>query len=91
MKEGAGELRAGQGGASAKIAAAAKDYAGLLTGHIRKENSRLFPDAEKVLSPEKDADLVKGFEKIEEERIGPGKHEEFHALLDRLEQTYLKS
>ncbi len=90
MKAAAGELRAGESGASARIGAAAKEYAGLLTGHIRKENIRLFPEAEKVLGPEKDADLVKGFEKIEEERIGPGKHEEFHALLDRLERTYLK-
>lgn len=35
-------------------------------------------------------DLEKGFEKIEKEVIGPGRHEEFHRLLHRLEEEYLK-
>jgi len=88
MKEAAGDLRAGKDGASKLIGVAADEYAVLLSHHIQKENSRLFPDAEKALGPEKDAGLMAAFEKIEEERIGPGRHEEFHALLDRLERAY---
>jgi hypothetical protein len=31
---------------------------------------------------------LKGFEKIEEERIGVGKHEEFHGLIKKLSGIY---
>jgi len=34
-------------------------------------------------------ELFEGFEKIEEERIGVGKHEVFHALLKTLSGIYL--
>jgi hypothetical protein len=37
----------------------------------------------------KDNELFEAFEQLEKERIGPGKHEEFHALLNRLEHEYL--
>jgi hypothetical protein len=32
----------------------------------------------------------KGFERIEEQKIGVGKHEEFHKMIDQLESAYLK-
>ena len=32
--------------------------------------------------------LYEGFEKIEEERIGTGKHEEFHKLMHNLKEIY---
>ena len=35
-------------------------------------------------------ELLKGFERVERERIGEGKHEEFHALLDQLREIYLR-
>jgi len=68
----------------------ARNYIALLTQHIDKENNVLFPMAEKVLSKETQEQLVEGFEKIEEERIGPGTHEEFHKLLHHLQEVYLK-
>ncbi len=34
--------------------------------------------------------LLQGFEKLEVERIGVGKHEEFHKLLHKLQDIYLK-
>ncbi len=84
------EYKAHHGDASARIASAARDYVKLLTQHIRKEERVLYPIAEGKLSTEKDAELVEAFEKLEHERIGSGKHEEFHSLLHHLERAYLE-
>jgi hemerythrin-like domain-containing protein len=66
------------------------NYISLLDQHIEKENNVLFPLAEKQLSEGKLAELLKGFEMIETEKIGVGKHEEFHKMIDHLESAYLK-
>jgi len=67
----------------------ARSYIHLLSQHIQKENMILFPMAERVLSDEQKSELSGGFEKIEEEKVGHGKHEEFHALLSELKTRYL--
>lgn len=64
------------------------EYAALLTQHIAKENTVLFPMADAKLDAAKDAELFKAFERLENERIGPGKHEHFHELLHRLNDKY---
>ncbi|MBP6964949.1 MAG: hemerythrin domain-containing protein [Armatimonadetes bacterium] len=82
-------LREGASGAASAFADAAHGYARLLGEHIEKENDVLFTIAESRLTPEQHARLAEGFEQIEQERIGPGVHERYHALLDRLRDTYL--
>lgn len=64
-------------------------YASLLSQHIDKENNILYPMAESVLSEDKDKELVDAYEEFEREHIGPGKHEELHQVLHRLEHEYL--
>jgi hemerythrin-like domain-containing protein len=76
--------------AAAAIAQNAQDYIALLTDHINKENNILFAMADDRLSEKAQEELFDGFEKIEASRIGAGKHEEFHALLHKLEDLYLK-
>jgi hypothetical protein len=34
--------------------------------------------------------MSKGFDRIEEQKIGVGRHEEFHKMIDKLENVYLK-
>ncbi len=75
-------------GARHRFAAAARAYASLLEQHIEKEQGVLFAMAERVLTPEQDAILYEGFEAIERDRIGPGKHQEYHALMDALARKY---
>ncbi|MGC9022740.1 MAG: hypothetical protein ACP5J5_06465, partial [Dissulfurimicrobium sp.] len=41
------------------------------------------------LDTAKDSELVKAFERLENERIGAGKHEEFHEFLHELDHEYL--
>ena len=65
-------------------------YAALLTDHIRKENTLLFPIADKELSAQQKASIENRFENLERDVIGPGKHEEYHGWLSNLEAIYLK-
>lgn len=67
----------------------ANDYVTLLTFHIDKENNVLFPMAEKHLPKSKMVELKKGFDRIEKDKIGAGKHEYYHQMLDALKKEYL--
>jgi hemerythrin-like domain-containing protein len=90
MKDAFTRSKTGAAHAAADFTRSARDYISLLNQHIEKENGILFPLAEKQLPEAKLAELLKGFETIELEKIGAGKHEEFHKMLDQLENFYLK-
>lgn len=79
-----GDLQATEG-----IVENAQGYINLLRQHIDKEDNILYMMADMHLTEKQQRDLLKGFEKIEAEKIGPGKHEEFHQLLDNLKKIYL--
>jgi hemerythrin-like domain-containing protein len=83
------EYRAGGVSGGSGFVQEALGYSALLEQHIDKEDNVLFPLAEKKLSAAQQAELSSGFEKIEVEKIGAGRHEEFHKMLDRLERLYL--
>jgi hemerythrin-like domain-containing protein len=65
----------------------ARGYANLLRQHIIKEDSVLFRIADDRLSDQVKTDLQKGFDRIEQEKIGQGRHEAFHRMLDELGQA----
>jgi hemerythrin-like domain-containing protein len=67
---------------------ASRKYVALLTQHIQKENQVLFVMADTKLSEIQQEKLFDEFEKLEEEKIGLGRHEEFHKLLDELAGIY---
>ncbi|HSM74258.1 MAG TPA: hemerythrin domain-containing protein [Desulfobacterales bacterium] len=79
-----GDQRAGAG-----IQRIVREYVDLLNQHIAKEDNVLFPMADDRLEARQDAVLFEAFEQLERERIGAGKHEAFHALLDQLQGIYL--
>ena len=66
----------------------AEDYINLLRAHIEKENNVLFRIAEQHLSTEQKNELAEGGERIEQERVGVGRHEAFHKMLDNLLEKY---
>lgn len=80
----AGDLEAGQ-----QIVKNAKSYISLLKDHIEKENNILYEIADMHLSPRQQSDITKQFDKIEKERVGKGKHEQFHKMLNKLQKIYL--
>ena len=90
MADATAKYKAGDRKAAPVIASNARNYIALLTQHIEKENRVLFPMADSHLSAEKQESIFEAFEKIEVEKIGVGKHEEFHHLLDNLSAVYLK-
>jgi hemerythrin-like domain-containing protein len=71
------------------INSSSADYVELLRNHIDKENHILFMMADKVLDASEQSKIFDAFEKLEVEKIGIGKHEEFHSLLKKLKNIYL--
>ncbi len=67
---------------------AARAYAQLLLAHIEKENTVLFPMAERLLSPEQQTQLAHAFDAHEDQVMGPGQHEALHATLKKLLAKY---
>lgn len=57
-----------------------KEYTGLIRAHIAKENNMLFAGSSKMLAPEKQEQLLRGFSHIEHEELGKGFHEKYHAI-----------
>jgi len=80
--------RFAQGDTQAKgeLIAAGRGYIQLLSTHILKEDTILFPMADSLLPPEEQDRLVQAFEEIERTRLGPGVHEQYHHMLDELEK-----
>ncbi|MPM31183.1 hypothetical protein SDC9_77737 [bioreactor metagenome] len=83
------DFRNGNKEAASAIALNALSYTFLLRNHIEKENNVLFKMADEILNENEQELIAEEFEKIEVERIGLGKHEEFHALLKSLKSIYL--
>jgi hemerythrin-like domain-containing protein len=89
MSEAAAKLVRGDRSASSQFVQNARSYIELLLEHIEKENEILYPMADSSIPEQTQEELLADFEKVEEERVGHGKHEEFHRLLDHLREIYL--
>jgi hemerythrin-like domain-containing protein len=74
-----GAYRPGDAASGGRLAAAARAYADLLRRHIDLETQELFPATEALAAD--DHAIAEGFERIEEERIGPGTHERLHGMI----------
>jgi hemerythrin-like domain-containing protein len=84
------KIKSGDNRAAGALKESAVAYVDLLRRHIEKEDNVLFPIAAAQFSDETLAHLEIDFERLEKEEIGPGRHEEYHAMLDRLQEKYLK-
>jgi hemerythrin-like domain-containing protein len=83
------QLKDGDNSFMPKLVKAINSYATLLKAHIQKENNILYPMGDRLISDQLQTELLGKFEELEEERIGAGKHEEFHELLKKLKGIYL--
>lgn len=88
--EGRGYVRQMKEAQGKEFVEPARNYINLLTQHIDKEDNILYMIADMHLAEEKQKGLLEQFEKVEKEKIGEGKHEEFHKLLEKLSNVYLK-
>ena len=73
---------------SAELLQTAKRYVEIFRTHIRKENGFLFPEARQSLSPDEKQFMGAKFQRLEEERIGKGRHEEFHRMIEIFAKSY---
>ena len=89
MTEAFEGFKKGEHFSGAHIVEYAKKYIALLKQHIDKEDTVLYPMGDARIANEKDKELLAGFSRIENERIGSGKHEQFHAMIDMLKNIYL--
>jgi len=89
LSDAVNKYKTGDRTISDKIVENARNYIALLTPHINKEDNILYLMADMRVPKEKQDELLAEFEKVETERMGPGKHEEFHRLLHNLKEIYL--
>jgi hemerythrin-like domain-containing protein len=79
-----GRMNRGDEQGAVELVNTINDYIQLFRTHIRKENGILFPEAREILSNSDRQDMGREFEKLEEERIGKGRHEAFHRMIEDL-------
>lgn len=89
LKEAVDKYKNGDQSAVPAIIENARGYITLLKQHIEKEDTVLYVMANTALSEATDQKLLEEFDRLEYERIGAGKHEEFHKLIDKLSDIYL--
>ena len=89
LGEAVADFKAGNSAASKIIVEHARAYIALLSQHIDKEDTILYPMADKYIPKPVQVKLLEEFDTIEKERIGEGRHEEFHKLLKHLKSLYL--
>ncbi|MGH9344393.1 MAG: hemerythrin domain-containing protein [Terriglobia bacterium] len=84
MSEAVEAYNPGSQGPGERWTRAAWDYSDLMHDHFGKEEEVLFRMADNILSPEEQAALASGFERLEKEKIGPGRHEQLRAMMVEL-------
>jgi len=86
LAESAQKLKGGDRGASGDVSMYGLSYVRLLRQHIMKEANILFQMADSVIPRDEHAQIEADFEKVEREQIGPGVHEKYAAIADKLRE-----
>ena len=87
-KHAAGMSMGDRGAAAAGFAAEAHGYSSLMERHIVREEAELYPRGEATLDEATQIALADSFDTMERDVIGPGVHEAFHEMLERLALAY---
>ncbi len=90
LADGIEKYKKGDPDGKKEITDAITGYDELLGSHILKEGNVLFRMADMKLGESEQDELYEKFEEFEEQVIGRSTHEQFHRLLKRLSETYLK-
>ncbi len=86
MRAAADRLASGDASASESVAENALQYVALLRGHIAKEDTVLFPMADRVISGAARDEVSAAFDHVEHEEAAEGVHERFLALAAAIER-----
>jgi hemerythrin-like domain-containing protein len=74
--------------ARARYCSAARGFVVLLTEHIMKEDGVLFPMADQMIPPVKQAELLAAFGRVEKDGLGEGTGEKYLAIAAELGERY---
>lgn len=88
MSDSISGAAAGDANALMKFIHNAQGYIQLLRAHIRKEDTVLFPMAERVLNEEEQKQLQQAFKVVESDHIGAGIHEKYIGIVVSLADKY---
>lgn len=88
MKSAADLYEIEPGSSPRRFCTACRRYTELLNSHMDRESELVLALADCALAPKKQRDLASAFERIEKERIGEGKCEQFQDLLEALASIY---
>ncbi|HEX7025059.1 MAG TPA: hemerythrin domain-containing protein [Gemmatimonadales bacterium] len=66
-----------------------RGYVALLRDHIAKEDEVLFPMADQLIPPDRHDQVLAGFARVEHLDAGPGAHQKFLDLAERLTAPWL--
>jgi hemerythrin-like domain-containing protein len=83
-------FKSGDTAVAGALAHECEQYISLMLDHIYKENNILYPMGESRFSQDIDEKLFQDFETLEQERIGKGKHEAFHEMINQLNDVYIE-
>jgi hemerythrin-like domain-containing protein len=86
MRAAAERLQAGETTAKSAVVQSAQGYSALLKQHIQKEDTVLFPLADRVVQGDKHDQLREAFERVEHEETGEGVHEKYLGMAEALER-----
>ncbi len=84
MSEAAEAYRADGEGSGMRWTRAAWDYSDLIHEHFGKEEEVVFRMADDVWNPEEQAAISVDFERLEREKIGPGRHQDLDVVMKEL-------
>jgi hemerythrin-like domain-containing protein len=90
LAEAVEQYNTGKENAVSSIVDYARRYSSLLDQHIGKENNILYPMANGHFTQEHQDKMSEEFEEFEKQKMGPGKHEQYHTILNDLSVIYLK-
>lgn len=85
LRSAAEQWRAGDASARQRVVENALGYVHLLRQHIVKEDTILFPMADRAIPFVDHGVVLAGFEHVEHEETGEGIHEKYLALADKLQ------
>ncbi len=91
IREAARKLAEGDAEARRALIASAKGYVALLRDHITKEDEVLFPMADQLIPAHRHDQVLAGFARVEHLDAGPGVHQKFLDLADRLTAPWLSA
>jgi hemerythrin-like domain-containing protein len=87
MRAAAEKLEAGSIAFRGEVVRHAQAYVALLRRHIAKEDSVLFPMADRLLLPAAAARLAEDFDRVEHEETGAGVHEKYLAMAEAMAEA----